>query len=81
MHTQDHEPSASAQPFLVTWGPLSGRMGLCCRPRLAFPHAEKAACFLFHGIIVTMYNFMTNSVYKTQHNCFYNVAFEVKNSN
>lgn len=50
MHTQDHEPSASAQLCPVTWGPLSRRMGLCCRPRLAFPRAERAACFIFHGI-------------------------------
>lgn len=31
--------------------------------------------------IITMHNFMTNTAYKTQHNYFYNVVLEVKNSN
>lgn len=33
------------------------------------------------GIHVTVANFMTNGIPKIQHNYFYNVVFEVKNSN
>lgn len=41
----------------------------------------EARCFLPCGIHVTVANFVTNPIPKIQHNYFYNVVFEVKNSN
>lgn len=41
----------------------------------------EACCFLLCGIHVTVANFMTNPTPKIQRNYFYNVVFEVKNSN
>lgn len=66
--------------------PSEGTALLCplaclCLALLLAPRQTEARCFLLCGIHVTVANFMTNPAPKIQHNYFYNVAFEVKNSN
>lgn len=48
---------------------------------LIAPMQTEARGFLLCGIHVTVANFVTNPIPKIQHNYFYSVVFEVKNSN
>lgn len=74
---------------LASW-PGSPQKGQCCRTTtpcltVAGPagcsHADRGMVLYSRGIHGTIANFMTNSIPKIQHNYFYNVVFEVKNSN
>lgn len=58
-----------------------GPLVCLCLALLVAPMQTEACCFLLCGIHVTVANFVTNSIPKIQHNYFYNVVFEVKNSN
>lgn len=60
-----------------------GPLACLCLALLVAPMQTEARCFLLCGIhvTVTVANFVTNSIPKIQHNYFYNVVFEVKNSN
>jgi hypothetical protein len=45
------------------------------------PVLTQPFCFIFHSTHVIQSDFIPNTITKTQHNYFYNVVFEVENSN
>lgn len=69
----------------MAWVPSEETALLYCNPLLdcGWPcsHADRGMVLYSRGIHVTIANFMTNGIPKIQLNYFYNVVFEVKNSN